>query len=320
MKKALIIGVSGQDGAYLAKLLLKKGYKVYGSSRDSYSNQFANLRFLGIYNDLELISLSVKDFGSVVQSINKINPNEIYNLAGQSSVSLSFEHPVETNESIVIGNLNILEAIRVVNKPIRFYNAGSSEIFGNLKDPANEDTYIDPKSPYGVAKAAAYYQVVNYREAYNLFSCTGILFNHESPLRRSHFVTAKIIEGVCKIHLKKIKKIKLGNLNIIRDWGWAPEFVEAMWKMLQEETPNDYVIGTGLSMSLEGFVQIAFDFFNLNWRDYVEFDKEFVRPSDIKSGYCDPSKAKKQISWEAKLKGENLVRKLIECQLNSSAL
>ena len=320
MKKALILGVSGQDGSLLANFLLNKGYKVFGGSRDSESNSFKNLKLLGVLNEVEKTSISINDFRSVISSVNEIKPDEIYNLAGQTSVSLSFKQPVETIESIVIGNLNLLEAIRLSNYPIKFYNAGSSEMFGDTINPANEKNALNPKSPYGVAKSAAYYQVANYREAYNVYASTGILFNHESPLRKKHFVTAKIVNAVCEIHLKKRKKLQLGNLNIIRDWGWAPEYVEAMWKILQIDNPSDFIIGTGVSMSLENFIQIAFEYFDLDWREYVEVSDQLKRPSDIVSGYADSSKAKKILNWEAKIKDKKLIHKLIECNLNSTIL
>lgn len=320
MKKALIVGVSGQDGSLLANYLLSKGYKVFGSSRDSQSNSFNNLKLLGILSEVEKISVSINDFRSVISAINMIKPDEIYNLAGQTSVSLSFQQPVETIESIVLGNLNLLEAIRLSNLPIKFYNAGSSEMFGDLIKPANETTRLSPKSPYGVAKSAAFFQVVNYREAYGINASTGILFNHESPLRKKHFVTAKIVHAVCEIHSKKRKKLQLGNLKIVRDWGWAPQYIEAMWKMLQIDNPSDFIIGTGVSMSLEKFVKIAFNYFNLNWEDFVEKNDQLLRPSDISCGYSDPSKAKELLKWEAELKGENLIHKLIESHLNSTIL
>lgn len=316
MKKALIFGVSGQDGSLLSNFLLEKGYKIYGASRDAQSNSFDNLSALGIDNEVEKISVSINDFSSVLSTVNAILPDEIYNLAGQTSVSLSFHQPVESIESIVIGNLNILEAIRLTNHSIRFYNAGSSEMFGNTIIPANETTPVNPKSPYGVAKSAAFFQVMNYREAYSIHASTGILYNHESPFRKKHFVTAKIVNAACSINSKKTTKLQLGNLDVIRDWGYAPEYVDAMWRMLQINEPLDFVIGTGVSMSLKDFVRIAFEYFNLDWRTYVEIDDKLLRPTDIGSGYCDPSRAKELLGWEAKIKGKELVHKLIDFHLN----
>lgn len=317
MKKALILGISGQDGSYLADLLLKKGYKVYGGSRDAQSTIFDNLKLLNINNDIEKVSISLNDFRSVLQAIMRIMPDEIYNLSGQSSVSLSFSQPVETLESIVIGNLNILESIRFSNIDIKYYNAGSSEIFGNSEIEANENSIFSPKSPYGVSKAAALWQVRNYRESYNLYACTGILFNHESPFRKEHFVTAKIIKAVCRIANGKQEKLQLGNLDIWRDWGFAPEYVFAMWKMLQQEQSEDYVIATGVTMCLKDFVKFAFEYFKLNWIDYVQIDESLLRPSDIGKGFANASKAKQKIDWEANLKGDKLIEKLIDCELNS---
>ena len=316
MNKCLILGISGQDGSYLAKFLLEKGYKVFGSSRNSEINRFKNLKRLGIFNEVEKISLSFNDFRSIYQQISIIKPDEIYNLAGQTSVSLSFSQPVETLESIVLGNINLLESIRFSNLPIKYYNAGSSEIFGNTSEVAHENSILNPLSPYGVSKAAAYLQVKNYRDAYNLFATTGILFNHESPLRKKHFVTAKIINAVCSIHKGSKKKLVLGNLDITRDWGWSPEYVESMWRILQYKDPEDFVIGTGKSISLKEFVKYAFEYFNLNWKDYVKIDKKLFRPSDIKISRCNPSKAKKILNWKPKLNSYKLIEKLIECELN----
>ena len=317
MKKALIFGISGQDGSYLADILLKNGYDIVGSSRDAQICTFKNLKLLNISNEIEKISVSINDFRSVLQAVKTHNPDEIYNLAGQSSVSLSFEQPVETLESIVIGNLNILEAIRFTDSAAKYYNAGSSEIFGNCEEKVNETTAFNPKSPYGVSKATAFWHVRNYREAYDIFACTGVLFNHESPLRPEHFVTAKIIKSVCRIATGKQEKLHLGNLDIWRDWGFAPEYVFAMWRMLQQENPEDHVIATGLTMSLRDFVKFAFDYFNLNWNDYVEIDDNLLRPSDIRKGFANTSKAKQKIDWEANLKGDKLIEKLIDCELNS---
>lgn len=256
MKCALICGVSGQDGAYLAQLLLSKGYKVVGTSRDAEASSFSNLEKLGIKSRVTLTSMALNDFRSVLQVIAKYEPVEIYNLASQSSVGLSFSQPLETMESISGGTLNLLEAIRFTNKKIRFYSAGSGDVFGDTGgEPANENTILRPRSPYAVAKASAFWQVANYREAYDLFSCTGLLFNHESPLRPKHFVTQKIIKSARQIASGDLDKLVLGNLAITRDWGWAPEYVEAMWLMLQIPEAEDFVIATGISCSLEQFVE-----------------------------------------------------------------
>jgi GDPmannose 4,6-dehydratase len=311
-KKALICGVSGQDGAYLSQLLLEKGYEVYGGSRDIHNASFRNLEKLNILNKINLVSIILTDFRSVFQTINKINPDEIYNLAGQSSVALSFEQPVETMESIITGTLNLLEAIRFSGQPIKFYSAGSSECFGNADHAVDEKTPFRPRSPYGVAKATAFWQVANYREAYNLYACTGILFNHESPLRKDRFVTKKIISTAFKISQGENIKLNLGNINIHRDWGWAPEYVEAMWLMLQQEKPDDFVIATGKTTSLENFIRITFELLNINWKDHVTFDKLLMRPTDISVGYANPSKAKEILNWEAKNEITDIVKLMLD--------
>jgi GDPmannose 4,6-dehydratase len=313
MKKALICGVSGQDGSYLAKLLLEKGYKVYGASRDAQSASFPNLMRLGIKDQVKLESVALNDFRSVQQALMKVKPDEIYNLAGQSSVGLSFQQPVETLESISVGSLNLLEAIRFVDSPIKLYNAGSSECFGETGGlPADENTPFRPRSPYAVAKAAAFWEMANYREAYNLFACSGILFNHESPLRPERFVTQKIVAGACRIAAGKQDSLHLGNLSIQRDWGWAPEYVKAMWLMLQQDKPDDFVIATGHTYSLEQFAEQAFSAVGLDWRKHVVSDASMLRPTDIMVGKADPSKAKRQFGWEAKFVMPDVVRLMVD--------
>jgi GDPmannose 4,6-dehydratase len=318
MKKALICGVSGQDGAYLAKLLLEKGYEVYGGSRDCQMSSFNNLEILGIKSQINLVSVNLIDFRSTLQSIIKIKPDEIYNLAGQSSVSLSFEQPVETLESISIGTLNILESIRFSNSNIKFYNAGSSECFGNTKDnAADENTLFQPRSPYAVAKSTAFWLVSNYRDSYNINASTGILFNHDSPLRPDRFVTKKIISTACKIINNKSIKLKIGNLDISRDWGWAPEYVEAMWLMLQREISEDYVIATGESNSLIDFIKTTFEYLNLNYQDYMICDESLFRPSDFKIGRANPTKAEIKLGWKAKSKMKEVIEKMIDFELSN---
>lgn len=313
MKKALICGISGQDGAYLAKFLLEKGYLVCGTSRDAQVSSFRNLLRLGIREQVKFESLVPTDFRSVLQVINKIKPDEIYNLAGQTSVGLSFEQPVETLESIAAGTLNFLEAIRFIGAPIKFYNAGSSECFGDIGDrPADENTPFRPRSPYAVAKSAAFWQVANYREAYNIFACSGILFNHESPLRPQRFVTQKIIAAACRIAKGSQEKLYLGNMSVKRDWGWAPEYVTAMYLMLQKEQPNDYVIATGASYSLEEFVAEAFNYVGLGWQDYVVTDASLLRPTDLAVSKGNPTKAKEQLGWQARYKMPDVVRMMVE--------
>jgi GDPmannose 4,6-dehydratase len=318
MKKALICGISGQDGAYLAKFLLEKGYEVYGGSRDSQMSTFNNLGILGIKNDINLVSVNLIDFRSTLQSIIKIKPDEIYNLAGQSSVSLSFEQPVETLESISIGTLNILESIRFSNSDTKFYNAGSSECFGDTKDnAADENTLFQPRSPYAIAKSTAFWLVSNYRESYKINASTGILFNHDSPLRPDRFVTKKIISTACKISKNKNIKLKLGNIDIVRDWGWAPEYVEAMWLMLQNEIPEDYVIATGESNSLMDFIITSFEYLNLNYADHVISDNNLLRPSDFKTGRANPAKAEIKLGWKAKSMMKDVIEKMIDFELSN---
>lgn len=313
MKKALICGVSGQDGAYLAKLLLSKGYRVYGGSRDAQMSSFGNLAKLGIHQDVSLLSININDFRSVLQTLLKTKPDEVYNLAGQSSVSLSFEQPVETLESISVGTLNLLEAIRFSELPIKFYNAGSSECFGDTGSlAANELTPFRPRSPYGVAKAAAFWQVANYREAYQLQASTGILFNHESPLRPERFVTQKIVATACRIANGSKETLLLGNIDIARDWGWAPDYVDAMWLMLQQEQADDYVIATGQTHTLRDFIRVVFESVGLDWADHVRTDASFFRPTDIAGGHADPTKAWQRLGWVATHTMEDVARFMVE--------
>lgn len=315
MRTALICGVSGQDGGYLARLLLQKGYLVYGGARDAQGSAFGNLHSLGIYDAVKLLSINLLDFRSVIQTLTKAQPDEIYNLSGQSSVALSFEQPVETLESIATGTLNLLEAIRFMGRPIRFYNAGSGECFGNTYGaPANEQTAFRPCSPYGVAKAAAFWEVANYREAYGTFACTGVLFNHESPLRPARFVTRKIISAASKIAAGSLEKLRLGNLDIERDWGWAPEYVEAMWKMLQQSSPSDFVIATGISSKLSDFVEAAFSSVGLDWNDHVEIDPSFFRPTDLMIGRADPGQAEHVLGWKAEKSMVDVVRLMMAAE------
>lgn len=315
MKKALICGVSGQDGAYLARHLLEKGYRVFGTSRDWQVCSFANLDRLGIRDKVTVLSLAINDFRSVLQAIQQVGPDEIYNLAGQSSVSLSFDQPVETMESISFGTLNLLEAIRFTGQKIKLYNAGSSEVFGDTHGlAATESTPFHPQSPYAVAKASAYWLVNNYREAYGLYSCTGILFNHESPLRPVRFVTRKIISTACRIAAGSREVLRLGNINISRDWGWAPDYVDAMWRMLQLKEPEDLVIATGKSRKLEEFLDLTFSSLGLDWRQHVKVDQSLFRPSDISIGFGDPTRARKVLDWKSRLTLEDIVLRMIAAE------
>lgn len=310
MKKcALICGISGQDGTYLARLLLNKGYEVWGTSRDAQGSGFSNLKRLGIRDRVKLISMIPEDFRSVLVALRKSEPHEVYFLAGQSSVGLSFEQPAETMQSISIGTLNILEACRMMGKPPQIYHAGSSESFGDTAGvPANEQTPFHPQSPYAVAKASAFWLVDNYREAYGIFVCTGMLFNHESSLRPEHFVTQKIISAAKRIAGGSKEILELGRLDISRDWGLASEYVEAMWLMLQQKIPEDFVIATGETNSLGIFVSEAFAHFDLDWREHVQQDSKLVRPTDILVSVGDPSKARIKLGWEAQCKMKDVIK------------
>ena len=311
--KALICGVGGQDGAYLARLLLSKGYEVWGTSRDAQMSGFQNLQALQLVERLQLCSMAPTDFRSVLSVLAKCQPDEVYFLAGQSSVGLSFEQPVETLESITVGTLNMLEAIRFLGGRIKLYHASSSECFGDVgQRPADESTPFHPRSPYAVAKASAHWMVANYREAYGLFVCNGILFNHESPLRPARFVTRKIIDSAVRIARGSEEKLVLGRLNIVRDWGFAPEYVDAMWRLLQQEQPEDFVIATGSSASLEDFVRIAFMNLDLDWSAYVVSDQRFFRPSDIDWSQGNPERASKRLGWEAKTRMPELVKLMLD--------
>jgi len=320
-KTALIIGITGQDGAYLAKLLLAKGYVVTGSSRDVMASSFHNLHALGIREQVKLISVSINDFRSVFHAIQSCDPDEIYNLAGQTSVGLSFEQPVEAIESIAIGTLNILEVIRVLGKSVRFYNAGSSECFGDTGTiPANESTSFAPRSPYAVAKSTAKWLINSYRESYGLYACTGILFNHESPLRPERFVTQKIVISASRIKAGLIQKIQLGNLEICRDWGWAPEYVEAMWLMMQQKEPRDFVIATGRMESLTYFVSNAFAYFDLDWQRYVEINPAFFRPNEIQRSVGDPERAIEFLPWHKPTDVDGVIERMCAAQAKKLGL
>jgi GDPmannose 4,6-dehydratase len=312
MKSALICGISGQDGAYLAELLLSKGYRVFGTSRDVEAGNWTSLKLLGIYDQVNLLSLSPIDFKSVLDAFNKIKPDEVYFLAGQSSVALSFEQPVETIQSIVLGTLNMLEACRLYPN-VRLYNAGSSECFGDTTvGAADERTNFNPQSPYAIGKSSSFWLVSNYRKAYGIHACTGILFNHESPFRPSRFVTKKIVQAAQDIANGSTEKLVLGNLNITRDWGWAPEYVEAMWLMLQKDEPEDFVIATGKSHTLADFVALVFGYFGLNWQEYVIQDPKYFRPIEHLISSSNPEKAKNKLGWEAKKGLKDIVSLLCE--------
>ena len=312
-KKAMIFGVSGQDGSYLAQLLLGKGYEVWGTSRNANKSRLINLKKLGIDKKINLVSVLNDDFQKLSKLISELLPDEIYYLAGQSSVGLSFLEPKETISSNVLGILNVLEICRLISKEIRVYYAGSSECFGDtLGIAATEDTTFHPQSPYAVSKTSAFWLVDNYRNAYDLFICYGILFNHESPLRSEQFVTQKIISTARRISEGSHEKLELGRLDISRDWGWAPEYVEAMWLMLQNSKPEDFVIATGETNTLEVFVEEVFSQLGFDWKNHVEINKELIRPSEITISKANPSKALKKLQWKAKYKMADVVQMLLK--------
>ncbi|BAH76171.1 GDP-mannose 4,6-dehydratase [Solidesulfovibrio magneticus] len=309
MKQALIFGVSGQDGAYLAQLLLQKGYRVAGTSRDAQMASLASLSALGIREQVEVHSVTLTDFRSVLTVLAKVKPDEIYHLAGQSSVGLSFDQPVETFMSIGVGTLNLLEAVRFLGAPARLYHASSSDCFGDTGgEPATELTPFSPRSPYAVAKAAAHFEVANYREAYKLFACNGILFNHESPLRPKRFVTRKIVAAAARIAAGSGETLLLGNIDVARDWGNAREYVEAMWLMLQQDVPEDFVIATGQTITLRQFVAEAFAALGLDWQDHVQVDSTLFRPADIAVSRANPAKAAQALGWKATMGPADVAR------------
>jgi GDPmannose 4,6-dehydratase len=314
---ALILGASGQDGAYLAELLVRRRLDVHGTSRDKEVSGYAGLRRLGIYDRVTLHSVVLSDFRSVVTVLNNVRPALIFNLAAQSSVGLSFEQPVETIDSIMHGTINVMEAMRFLALDAKFYNAASSECFGNTgkEQPADETTMFSPRSPYAVGKAASFWAVANYREAYGLFVCNGLLFNHESPLRPARYVTQKIVRGAVEIAARRAGTIELGMLNIARDWGWAPEYVDAMARMLDRETPEDFVIATGETHTLEDFVVAAFACVGLNWRDHVIANPALHRPIDILYSCGNPSKAERLLGWKAKKKMIDVVGLLVDAEM-----
>ena len=310
-KTALITGIGGQDGAYLARLLLNKGYKVFGTSRDAGISGFGSLVRLGIIGQVGLLSMAPHDFKSTLTVISKVQPDEIYHLAGQTSVGLSFEQPSETIESITIGTLNILEALRFLKMPAKFYHASSSECFGDTKgEPANENTLFNPVSPYAVAKSSAHWLVRNYRDAHGMFAVNGILFNHESELRPERFVTQKVVRAASRIAQGSTEKLTLGALSISRDWGWAPEYVEAMWLMLQVDQADDFVIATGQANTLKDFVDQTFVCFGLDWTQYVEHDDNLMRPNEIVLSQGNPEKARKLLGWQATKNMNDVIKML----------
>ncbi len=316
MKSALITGITGQDGSYLAEFLLEKGYKVYGTVRRLSTPNMENIR--NIQDDIELLSADLLDQTSLTEAIEQAKPDELYNLAAQSFVKASFDQPVLTGEFTALGVTRVLEAIRNVNPKIKYYQASSSEMFGKVVEtPQKETTRFHPRSPYGVAKVYGHYITLNYRESYDMFACNGILFNHESPRRGIEFVTRKISHAVARIKLGKLKKLELGNIDAKRDWGYAKDYIEAMWLMLQQDKPDDFVVATGETHSVKEFIEIAFAHVGLkDWEKYVSYNSpKHLRPAEVDYLIGDSSKAKKVLGWEPKTSFKELVQIMVDSDL-----
>lgn len=314
MKRALISGITGQDGSYLAELLLEKGYEVWGMVRRSSTENFERIEHLR--DKLILRQADLLDDHSLIKLIEEANPNEVYNLAAQSFVPTSWTKPILTAEFTALGVTRILEAIREVNPKIRFYQASSSEMFGKVREsPQNENTPLYPRSPYGVAKCYGHFITVNYRESYGMFCCSGILFNHESPRRGKEFVTRKVTDAAARIKLGMLNELRLGNLEAKRDWGYAGDYVEAMWLMLQQETPEDYVVGTGVAHSVRDLVKTAFSIAELDWGKYVKVDESLFRPAEVDMLVADYSKARRQLGWHPNLNFYDLIKMMVETDM-----
>lgn len=326
VKKALITGITGQDGSYLAELLLSKGYEVHGVVRRT--SNLTRSRIDHLHPDprerdspLVLHYGDLTDSSSLINTLNRIKPDEVYNLGAQSHVAVSFEMPEFTADATAMGNLRLLEAIRHADWPVRFYQAGSSEMFGLVRErPQRETTPFYPRSPYAVAKVFAHHMTVQYREAYGMFACNGLLFNHESPRRGANFVTRKITLGVAQILSGKQDKLYLGNLDAQRDWGYAPEYVEAMWRMLQQSQPDDYVIATGEMHSVREFLEIAFGLVGRDWRDHVVIDSRYFRPTEVDELCGDPSKAARLLGWQPRTTFQDLVRIMLDADLANAGV
>ncbi|MGG6360037.1 GDP-mannose 4,6-dehydratase [Peribacillus frigoritolerans] len=314
MKKAIITGITGQDGSYLAELLLNKGYKVYGLKRRTSNPNFSNIEHL--LDQIELISGDLLDLPSLISAIKISDPDEVYNLAAQSFVGESWTQSIYTGQVSAIGVTNILESVRLVKPSARFYQASSSEMFGKVVEtPQSENTPFYPRSPYGVAKVYGHWITVNYRESYKMHACSGILFNHESPRRGLDFVTRKITDAVAKIKLGLQKELRLGNLDAKRDWGFAGDYVKGMWLMLQQEKPDDYVIATGKTHTVQEFVEIAFQHAGLDWKEYVIQDEKFMRPAEVDLLLGNPQKANDKLGWQPEITFEQLVKSMVDHDL-----
>lgn len=315
-KKALITGITGQDGSYLAEFLLEKDYEVYGMVRRTSVDKFERINHLIKDNKITLVQGDLLDQYSIISLLKEIRPDEVYNLAAQSFVPTSWQQPVLTSEFTAIGVTRMLEGIRLVDPEIRFYQASSSEMFGKVREvPQTELTPFYPRSPYGVAKVYGHYITVNYRESYDLYACSGILFNHESPRRGLEFVTRKVTNGVAKIKLGLEQEIRLGNLDAKRDWGFAGDYVRAMWMMLQQDIPDDYVVATGETHSVQRLVEVAFQVADLDWEKHVVIDEKFMRPAEVSLLIGDPAKAKKQLGWEPEVTFEQMIQMMVESDL-----
>ncbi|MDP4096274.1 GDP-mannose 4,6-dehydratase [Paenibacillus sp. P96] len=313
-KVALITGITGQDGSYLAELLLEKGYKVFGLRRRTSTPMMGNIEH--IKHEIEFIEGDLQDQGSLIQAIKKSNPDEVYNLAAQSFVATSWEQPVLTGQATAIGVTNVLEALRAAKPEARFYQASSSEMFGKVVEtPQRESTPFYPRSPYGVAKVYGHWITVNYRESFDMYACSGILFNHESPRRGIEFVTRKVTDAVAKIKMGVQRELRMGNLDAKRDWGFAGDYVKAMWLMLQQDQPEDYVISTGETHTVQELVEIAFRHAGLNWEDHVVIDPRFVRPAEVDLLLGDSSKAQQKLGWKLEVGFEELVTMMVESDL-----
>jgi GDPmannose 4,6-dehydratase len=316
MVKALITGITGQDGSYLAEFLLDKGYEVYGMVRRSSVENFERIEY--IKDRLKLVQADLLDQLSIIDAVKESQPDEIYNLAAMSFVPTSWKQPLLTGEFTALGVTRMLEAVRHMNKDIKFYQASSSEMFGKVKQvPQNENTPFYPRSPYGVAKVYGHYMTVNYRESYDIFACSGILFNHESPRRGLEFVTKKITNGAAMIKLGLADRLLLGNLDAKRDWGYAKDYVEAMWLMLHQDKPEDYVISTDETHSVREWAELSFKYLGLDWEKYVGIDERYIRPADVDLLVGDSSKARKNLGWAPKIKFEELVRIMVEYDYNN---
>jgi len=313
-KIALITGITGQDGSYLAELLLEKGYKVYGLRRRTSVPILDNIRH--IQHEIEFIDGDLLDLGSLIRAVQIAKPDEVYNLAAQSFVGSSWSQPVLTGQVTALGVTNMLEAVRIAAPDAKFYQASSSEMFGKVVEvPQKETTPFYPRSPYGVAKVYGHWITVNYRESFGMFACSGILFNHESPRRGIEFVTRKVTDGVARIKLGLQKELRLGNLDARRDWGFAGDYVKAMWLMLQQDKPDDYVVATGETHTVLELVEIAFSHVGLNWRDHVVVDEKFVRPAEVDLLIGNPAKAKEKLGWEPNVSFEQLVKMMVDSDL-----